>query len=349
MEDRFFAADLTGDAAFATAKRAGLFAVFDGHSGHEAAEYLEGHLQTYILAAGPEALAARPLEVLSDAVQRAEREIIASFLEGHGGSETAGSTLCAVLLVDDKLHVVHVGDSRAVLGRGSEPIQLTRDHKPACRIEAARIEVDDPEADISPDGYIYGELAVARAIGSAAWKRDPSKRALIPTPELLSVQLQPEDDFVLLATDGLWDTLSNGEAVTVTRRSLSRDRSAVTAAKALVTRAQGLKATDNITVVALLLHGRGVAMPKSNSMLFNRRALPASFNADADSPPGCSTPCSGASTPASGATPRCCTPNRGVPLTSTASAAVAAAAAAAAAGVSPQRSLPQQLPPYLQQ
>lgn len=51
----------------------------------------------------------------------------------------------------------------------------------------------------------YGELAVARAIGSAHIKRDPSKRALIPTPEVHSVQLQAEDDFVVLATDGLWD------------------------------------------------------------------------------------------------------------------------------------------------
>lgn len=62
---------------------------------------------------------------------------------------------------------------------------------------------------MSADGYMYGELAVARAIGSAAWKRDPSKRALIPTPDLVSIQLQPDDDFVLLATDGLWDKVDN--------------------------------------------------------------------------------------------------------------------------------------------
>jgi serine/threonine protein phosphatase PrpC len=148
------------------------------------------------------------LQVLKEAVQQAEVEILASYEAGRG-SDTAGSTLCAILLVDDKLHVAHVGDSRAVLGRGAEPIQLTRDHKPGCQIEAARIEQDDPHADISGDGYMYGELAVARAIGSAAWKRDPSKRALIPTPDLVSIQLQPDDDFVVLATDGLWDKVDN--------------------------------------------------------------------------------------------------------------------------------------------
>jgi serine/threonine protein phosphatase PrpC len=139
MEDRFAATDLTGDAAFGVAHRAGFFAVYDGHSGAEAAEYLQSHLQAYVLAAGPDALAANPLQVLSDAVQKAEAEILASY-EAGSGSDTAGSTLCALLLVDDKLHVAHVGDSRAVLGRGAEPIQLTRDHKPGCPKEAARIE-----------------------------------------------------------------------------------------------------------------------------------------------------------------------------------------------------------------
>lgn len=147
-------------------------------------------------------------------MQQAEVEILASYEAGQG-SDTAGSTLCAILLVDDKLHVAHVGDSRAVLGRGAEPIQLTRDHKPGCQIEAARIEQDDPHADISGDGYMYGELAVARAIGSAAWKRDPSKRALIPTPDLVSIQLQPDDDFVVLATDGLWDKVDNTQVRTL--------------------------------------------------------------------------------------------------------------------------------------
>jgi serine/threonine protein phosphatase PrpC len=76
-------------------------------------------------------------------------------------------------------------------------------------VSAACLLQDDPGADVSADGYMYGELAVARAIGSAAWKRDPSKRALIPTPDLVSIQLQPDDDFVLLATDGLWDKVDN--------------------------------------------------------------------------------------------------------------------------------------------
>lgn len=139
------------------------------------------------------------------------------------------------------------------------------------------------------------------------------------------------------------------QVVAATRRALSRARDPENAARALVERAQRMESTDNITVVTLLLHGRAIAMPKSNSMLFKRSAALSSAiaaaTAGADSPPGgCSTPCSGASTPASGATPRSCTPSRGMSLISTGSApagaVAAAAAAAAAASISPQRSLP---------
>ncbi|KAF8057765.1 Nek1 [Scenedesmus sp. PABB004] len=322
MEDRVACTDLSGQPEFAGCARAGFFAVFDGHAGHEAAEHLENHLLRYVLAAGAAGLAADPLGALAAAVRQAEAEILTQFAAARCN---AGSTLLALLLVDDKLHIANVGDSRAVLGRGSDAQQLTRDHKPACSLEAARIEADDPAADISCDGYMYGELAVARAIGSAHIKRDPSKRALIPTPDLLSVQLRAEDDFVVLATDGLWDKVDNAEVVAVARRALAAGpraepagggggggaaarvlaERAAESARALVERALRRSSSDNISVITLLLHGRGISLPKSNSMLFRRSAL-AGLPGGADSP-RCSTPCSGLSTPAV-ATPRSGTP-----------------------------------------
>jgi serine/threonine protein phosphatase PrpC len=285
-------------------RRAGFFAVFDGHAGYEAAEYLQSHLLMHLLTSEQHRqVQADPLKALGAAVNLAEQEILVKF---QANCCKAGSTLLALLLVDDKLYIANVGDSRAVLGRGTEAQQLTRDHKPACLQEQQRIEKDDPAADISCDGYMYGELGVARAIGSQHLKRDPSKRALIPTPDLISVQLRQEDDFVVLATDGLWDKVDNSEAVQVMRRSLATSRDAHTAARALVDRAQRLSSHDNISVVTVVLHGRQICMPKSNSMLFKRQALSGLAGIDS---PRCSTPCSGASTPAA-ATPRSHTPTR---------------------------------------
>lgn len=302
MEDRISCHDLTSNAAFAECKRAGFFAVYDGHAGHEAAEYLENHLLSYVLSAQAEELRERPLSALSAAVNRAEHEITSRFMAARCN---AGSTLLALLLIDDKLHIANVGDSRAVLVKGTEAQQLTRDHKPACSVEQQRIEADDPAAEITCDGYMYGELAVARAIGSAHLKRDPSKRALIPTPDLISVQLSKEDDFVVLATDGLWDRVDNAEMVRVARRTLATvGKDAACASRALVDRALRCSSSDNISVITLLLHGRAITLPKSNSMLFRRQALSNLNGADS---PRSSTPCSGVNTPAS-TTPRPNTP-----------------------------------------
>eukprot|EP00879_Flechtneria_rotunda_P002827 GHRR01003040.1.p1 GENE.GHRR01003040.1~~GHRR01003040.1.p1 ORF type:complete len:500 (+),score=140.47 GHRR01003040.1:154-1653(+) len=292
MEDRISCQDLTAHPAFLGCKRAGFFAVFDGHAGHEAAEYLEKHLLSYVLSGNNEVLRSDPLAALAAAVNQAEHEILSGFADTCCN---AGSTLLALLMVDDKLHIAHVGDCRAILGRGTEARQLTWDHKPACSYEQQRIQDDDPAAEISSDGYMYGELAVARAIGSAHLKRDPSKRALIPRPDLISIELQREDDFVVLATDGLWDMVDNSEAVSVARRSLATARDPEAAARALVERAQRRSSQDNISVITLMLHGRQIAMAKSNSMLFKRSQLCGLTSGNES--PRCSTPASGVSTP----------------------------------------------------
>jgi protein phosphatase 2C family protein 2/3 len=269
MEDRTVTVDLTGHEAFPAIHRAGLFSVFDGHGGYQVAEYLAEHVRGQLLSAGADAVASKPLRVLGDAVEDAERHLLASYAEGDT-TAAAGSTLCAVLLLDDKLHVAHVGDSRAVLACSSTAKQLTRDHKPAC--EARRIKSDDPEAVITSDGYLNSELGVARAIRSAHLKRDPSKRALIATAEVTTVQLEQRDDFVIVATDGLWDSISSREAVSVARRVLSDTKDAGAASRALVERAQRCGSSDNISVVTLLLHGRPIVVPRSNSRLFKRPA-----------------------------------------------------------------------------
>lgn len=251
----------------------------------QVAEFLATHVRDRLLSAGPGAMAACPLTVLGGAVEDAEQQLLVSYAEGDCATAAAGSTLCAVLLMDDKLHVAHVGDSRAVLARGSSAKQLTRDHKPGCEIEARRIRSDDPEAEISSDGYLYSELAVARAIGSAHLKRDPSKRALIATAETATVQLEHQDDFVIVATDGLWDSISSSEAVSVARRVLADSRDAGAASRALVERAQRFGSSDNISVVTLLLHGRRILVPRSNSRLF-KRPTPQQLSGAGNTPAG---------------------------------------------------------------
>lgn len=268
MEDRHLLLDLSSHPVFqGSCSRALLAAVFDGHGGHQAAELLLALLPQQLLQ--QPALLAAPAAALEAAVAACETSLLAQL--ASGGWEGAGSTLVAALLVDDALHVANVGDCRAVLGKGAEATQLTRDHKPSCTIEQARIAAADPDATITSDGYLYGDLAVGRALGSPLLKRDASKRALVATPEMGSSSLSGAEDFLVLASDGVWDSLTNRDAVQTIRRSLASECSAEVAAAALVRRAMQLGSSDNVSALVVLLHDRPILLPKSNSRLFSRR------------------------------------------------------------------------------
>jgi serine/threonine protein phosphatase PrpC len=272
-EDREIAISLTGHPAFGFAKSAVLCAVFDGHGGDETAQYLATHMVEHIVSQGAAALQEEPDSALARAINCAEREVQSAWVPGAG--HASGSTLCLCLMIDDKLHIAHVGDSRAVLAQSGKAVPLTDDHKPSSPAEAERIHAADPGATITADGYLYCELGVSRGLGSAHLKADPSKRAYVATPDVTSMQLGSGDDFVVLATDGLWDRVGSQDAVATASRSLAEHNDAAAASHALVERAQKLGSDDNVSVIVLLLHGRGIVLPKSNSRLFARRPVAA--------------------------------------------------------------------------
>jgi serine/threonine protein phosphatase PrpC len=273
MEDCQLTTDLTGHPALSFAKSTILCAVFDGHGGDQTAEYLAAHMPEHIVSQGAAALQEQPRSALERAIGCAEREVLAAWKPDAG--HASGSTLCLALLIDGELHMANVGDSRAVLAQGDKAAPLTMDHKPSSTAEAARISAADSNASVSGDGYLYGELGVSRGLGSAHLKADPAKRAYVATPEVTSVQLGPSDDFVVLGTDGLWDAVGPQEAVAAARRCLAEGNDAAVASAALVERAKKLGSSDNISVVVLLLHDRGITLPKNNSRLFARKAAAA--------------------------------------------------------------------------
>ncbi|CAN6344178.1 unnamed protein product [Urochloa humidicola] len=147
-------------------------------------------------------------------------------LRQHSGIDCICSGTTAVIVVrqGDHLFVANLGDSRAVLcTRDSKhrliPVQLTTDLKPDLPGELARIlkckgrvfAMDD-EPDVPrmwlPDQDAPG-LAMARAFGDLCLKN----HGLICTPEVYYRKLSEKDEFLVLATDGIWDVLSNKEVV----------------------------------------------------------------------------------------------------------------------------------------
>ncbi|XP_070037657.1 probable protein phosphatase 2C 66 isoform X2 [Nicotiana tomentosiformis] len=181
----------------------------------------------------------------------------------------SGSTAVSLVMQGQDIIVGNVGDSRAVLATRDKDnylmaVQLTVDLKPNLPREAARIQKckgrvfalqDEPEvARVWLPNSDSPGLAMARAFGDFCLK----DFGLISVPDVYYHRITDRDEFVVLATDGVWDVLSNKEAVDIVASAPSR----ATAARALVdcaTRAWRLKyptsKSDDCAVVCLFLDG----------------------------------------------------------------------------------------------
>ncbi|KAK3123792.1 hypothetical protein QOZ80_8AG0636100 [Eleusine coracana subsp. coracana] len=179
----------------------------------------------------------------------------------------SGSTAVTLVKQGWDLVIGNLGDSRAIMGtrdasNNLTAVQLTVDLKPNLPKEAARIHQckgrvfalqDEPEvARVWLPNNDSPGLAMARAFGDFCLK----DYGLISVPEISYRRLSENDEFIILATDGVWDVLSNKEAVDIVASAPSR----ATAARALVdcaVRSWRLKfptsKSDDCAVVCLFL------------------------------------------------------------------------------------------------
>ncbi|XP_057435792.1 probable protein phosphatase 2C 33 [Lotus japonicus] len=153
----------------------------------------------------------------------------------------SGTTAVTLVKQGHDLIIGNVGDSRAVLATRDRDdslvaVQLTVDLKPNLPAEAERIRKckgrvfalhDEPEvARVWLPNNDSPGLAMARAFGDFCLK----DFGLISVPEVSYRRLTDKDEFIVLATDGIWDVLSNKEVVDIVASAPRRS----TAARALV-------------------------------------------------------------------------------------------------------------------
>lgn len=147
------------------------------------------------------------------------------------------------------LLIANAGDCRAVLGKRGRAIELSRDHKPSCNSERLRIEKLGGKIY---DGYLNGQLSVARALGN--WHMKGTKGSVCPLsaePELQVTILTEEDEFLILGCDGLWDVMSSQCAVTIARKELRFHNDPEQCSRELVREALQRNSCDNLTAVVV--------------------------------------------------------------------------------------------------
>ncbi|KAG0459096.1 hypothetical protein HPP92_022224 [Vanilla planifolia] len=219
------------------------YGVFDGHGGKDAASFVCNNLLRFIVEDRhfPTSMekALKSAFVMADHVFSVTRSL----------DHSSGTTALAALIIGRTMLIANAGDCRAVLGRRGKAFELSRDHKPSCTIERLRIEKLGGSVC---DGYLSGQLSVARAIGDWHLKGAMGFACpLIAEPELQKVILTEEDEFLVMGCDGLWDVMSSQCAVTIVRRELMNHSDPERCSRELVREALKRNTCDNLTVVVV--------------------------------------------------------------------------------------------------
>uniref|UniRef100_A0A8C5KI92 protein-serine/threonine phosphatase n=1 Tax=Jaculus jaculus TaxID=51337 RepID=A0A8C5KI92_JACJA len=136
----------------------------------------------------------------------------------------------------------NVGKCQTVLCRNGKPLPLSRSYAMSFEEELRRIK--QHKAIITEDGKVNGVTESTRILGYAFLH--PS---VVPRPHVQSVLLTPHDEFFVLGSKGLWDSLSIEEAVEAVRNVPD----ALAAAKKLCTLAQSYGCHDSISAVVVQL------------------------------------------------------------------------------------------------
>lgn len=190
-------------------------------------------------------------EALSQSFHQTDQE----FAKDDSAPDT-GTTALVALVSSKTLCFCHCGDSRAVLYRGGRPMQVTRDHTPEWNDEKNRIASHGGHiVQMQNDGpRVMGVLTMTRAIGDTALRP-----LVIADPEVTILQRCENEEFLILATDGLWGVMDDKDVCALAKKCFNRAQARGTspqaaaklAAAVLVRTALDRGGLDNVTAVVI--------------------------------------------------------------------------------------------------
>ena len=209
------------------------FGIFDGHAGNKCAEFLRNNLLNYILNNSH-----FPKDV-PNAIKHGFKKIDEDYLTKYAFvndklEDNSGSCGLILLLVNNKIYIANVGDSRCVASFKNGKIQkdISIDHKPNAPNEKERITksggriyqtqtpIDDDENYkdkilLGPYRVFPGKLSVSRTVGDAEGKLEAlggNPNVLIPEPDIYTFDVKKDDiDFFILGCDGIYDQITSKE------------------------------------------------------------------------------------------------------------------------------------------
>lgn len=184
-----------------------IFGVFDGHGGEQVAQFVEKKF-VEVFTKLPEYKEKRYEDALKACFIKMDEMMNSSLSHDQitAYSMSTGCTSCVALLTADTIYCANSGDSRCVLARGTKAVELSEDHKPDNEGEKKRIEF---AGGFVEDGRVNGSLSLSRALGDMEYKQNKKlpveKQSITCVPDLHAEKIHPNDEFLIIACDGIWD------------------------------------------------------------------------------------------------------------------------------------------------
>ncbi|KAG8994058.1 Protein phosphatase 2C 2 [Tulasnella sp. JGI-2019a] len=242
--------------------RNAFFAVYDGHGGVSAAKFAGTNVHKRLIS--EEAYAKKDYKAaLKRAFLGTDEDLRAdsNFFRDPSGC-TAVTTL---ITTDGTIYCANAGDSRSVLGVKGEAKPLSFDHKPQNEGESSRIRAAGGYVEY---GRVNGNLALSRAIGDFEFKQnhslEPEKQIVTSDPEITVHEPTEDDEFLVLACDGIWDCLTSQQVIDICRREIANRKELKEIAEIVIDKClapdsdiNGGVGCDNMTMaIVAFLHGR---------------------------------------------------------------------------------------------
>ncbi|RAL09318.1 PP2C family serine/threonine-protein phosphatase [Aspergillus homomorphus CBS 101889] len=199
-------------------KRLAFFGVYDGHGGDKVALFAGENVHKIV--AKQDAFAKGDIEqALKDGFLATDRAILE---DPKYEEEVSGCTAAVSVISKHKIWVANAGDSRSVLGVKGRAKPLSFDHKPQNEGEKARISAAGGFVDF---GRVNGNLALSRAIGDFEFKKSPElspeQQIVTAYPDVTVHDLADDDEFLVIACDGIWDCQTSQAVVEFVRRGIA--------------------------------------------------------------------------------------------------------------------------------
>jgi len=239
---------------------ASMFLVCDGHGGKEAAEVVQAHFFNKIM--GQSAILEKPEEAIMKCFEEIESDFKKNVQEKDLDG-LVGTTVTFAIIINQILYVANLGDSAASICSKGVSTLLTKCHSTDNADERLRVEQEGGKLVSDRTGVMrlghpvwnsdYVNIGVTRAIGDFYFKSREyiaeKQSGLIAIPSITKRKITPDDQFVLIASDGFWEVVGFNEASEVVLSNFHMDSFDI--CKELVELSKERECKDNVTVLLI--------------------------------------------------------------------------------------------------